>query len=129
MANIETLVEELGKLTVLEAVALVKQLEEHWGVSAAAPVGVAHDIGHLTGEVGTDVRHARFGESLAHVSVFGDGAVGTTCAETIAEFRELLHGEAGVIDDDQVGRRVDAIQQAVDDDFLIWIHMRWRTVD
>jgi large subunit ribosomal protein L7/L12 len=41
MANIETLVEELGKLTVLEAVALVKQLEEHWGVSAAAPVGVA----------------------------------------------------------------------------------------
>jgi large subunit ribosomal protein L7/L12 len=41
MANIETLVEELGKLTVLEAVALVKQLEEHLGVSAAAPVGVA----------------------------------------------------------------------------------------
>jgi len=41
MANIDTLVEELGKLTVLEAVALVKQLEEHWGVSAAAPVGVA----------------------------------------------------------------------------------------
>jgi large subunit ribosomal protein L7/L12 len=41
MANIDTLVEELGKLTVLEAVALVKQLEETWGVSAAAPVGVA----------------------------------------------------------------------------------------
>ena len=41
MANIDTLVEELGKLTVLEAVSLVKQLEEHWGVSAAAPVGVA----------------------------------------------------------------------------------------
>lgn len=41
MANIDTLVEELGKLTVLEAVALVKQLEEQWGVSAAAPVGVA----------------------------------------------------------------------------------------
>ncbi len=41
MANIDTLVEELGKLTVLEAVALVKQLEEKWGVSAAAPVGVA----------------------------------------------------------------------------------------
>lgn len=36
MANIETLVEELGKLTVLEAVELVKQLEETWGVSAAA---------------------------------------------------------------------------------------------
>ena len=30
-----------GKLTVLEAVDLVKQLEESWGVSAAAPVAVA----------------------------------------------------------------------------------------
>lgn len=38
MANIETLVEELGKLTVLEAVDLVKKLEETWGVSAAAAV-------------------------------------------------------------------------------------------
>ena len=40
MANIEQLVEELGKLTVLEAADLVKKLEETWGVSAAAPVGV-----------------------------------------------------------------------------------------
>ena len=41
MANIEQLVEELGKLTVLEAADLVKKLEEVWGVSAAAPVGIA----------------------------------------------------------------------------------------
>lgn len=41
MANIEKLVEELGKLTVLEAAELVKKLEEAWGVSAAAPVAVA----------------------------------------------------------------------------------------
>jgi len=38
MSNIDKLVEELGKLTVLEAVDLVKQLEETWGVSAAAAV-------------------------------------------------------------------------------------------
>jgi len=37
MADIEKLKEELGKLTVLEAADLVKQLEEEWGVSAAAP--------------------------------------------------------------------------------------------
>ena len=40
MSNIANLVEELGKLTVLEAVDLVKQLEETWGVSAAAPVAM-----------------------------------------------------------------------------------------
>jgi len=41
MPNIQELAEELGKLTVLEAVELVKQLEESWGVSAAAPVAAA----------------------------------------------------------------------------------------
>jgi large subunit ribosomal protein L7/L12 len=41
MSNIAQLAEELGKLTVLEAVELVKQLEESWGVSAAAPVAMA----------------------------------------------------------------------------------------
>lgn len=38
MANLEKLVEDLGKLSVLEAAELVKMLEEKWGVSAAAPV-------------------------------------------------------------------------------------------
>jgi large subunit ribosomal protein L7/L12 len=40
-AKVEKLVEELGKLSVLEAAELVKALEEAWGVSAAAPVAVA----------------------------------------------------------------------------------------
>ena len=41
MANLETLADELSKLTVLEAAELVKILEQKWGVSAAAPVAVA----------------------------------------------------------------------------------------
>ncbi len=41
MADLKKLAEELGKLTVLEAAELVKNLEEEWGVSAAAPVAVA----------------------------------------------------------------------------------------
>jgi len=41
MADITNLVEELSKLTVLEAADLVKQLEAKWGVSAAAPVAAA----------------------------------------------------------------------------------------
>jgi large subunit ribosomal protein L7/L12 len=41
MAELEKLVEELSKLTVLEAAELVKLLEGKWGVSAAAPVAVA----------------------------------------------------------------------------------------
>ena len=41
MADVQKLVEELSKLTVLEAVELSKALEETWGVSAAAAVAVA----------------------------------------------------------------------------------------
>jgi large subunit ribosomal protein L7/L12 len=41
MADTNTLVEQLSGLTVLEVADLVKQLEEKWGVSAAAPVAVA----------------------------------------------------------------------------------------
>jgi large subunit ribosomal protein L7/L12 len=41
MADIAALVEQLGKLTVIEAADLVKQLETAWGVTAAAPVAVA----------------------------------------------------------------------------------------
>jgi large subunit ribosomal protein L7/L12 len=41
MANLQQLVDELSKLTVLEAAELSKLLEEKWGVSAAAPVAVA----------------------------------------------------------------------------------------
>ena len=40
-ANLEKLVEDLSKLSVLEAAELVKKLEEKWGVSAAAPVAMA----------------------------------------------------------------------------------------
>jgi large subunit ribosomal protein L7/L12 len=41
MADIGNIVEELSKLTIIEAADLVKQLETKWGVSAAAPVAVA----------------------------------------------------------------------------------------
>jgi hypothetical protein len=40
-ANLDTIVEQLSTLSVLEAAELVKKLEEKWGVSAAAPVAMA----------------------------------------------------------------------------------------
>jgi large subunit ribosomal protein L7/L12 len=41
MADTNKIVEQLSGLSVLEIAGLVKQLEEKWGVSAAAPVAVA----------------------------------------------------------------------------------------
>ena len=49
-ANLDTLVEELSKLSVLEAAELVKKLEEKRGVSAAAPVAMAAAAGAVAAE-------------------------------------------------------------------------------
>jgi large subunit ribosomal protein L7/L12 len=45
MPDIANIVEELSKLTVIEAADLVKKLEEKWGVTAAAPVAAAPAAG------------------------------------------------------------------------------------
>ena len=49
MSDINTLVDQLGNLTVLQIADLVKALEEKWGVSAAAPVAVAAAGGAAAG--------------------------------------------------------------------------------
>ena len=41
MAAVDTVLEQLGKMTVLELVELKKKIEDEWGVTAAAPVAVA----------------------------------------------------------------------------------------
>jgi len=45
MADLNAIVEELSKLSVLEAAELAKKLEEKWGVSAAAPAAAAEAPG------------------------------------------------------------------------------------
>jgi large subunit ribosomal protein L7/L12 len=66
MADIAKLVEELSKLTVMEAAELSKALEEEWGVSAAAAVAVA-----------------------------GPAAAGGEAAEEQSEFDVILTGDGG----------------------------------
>ncbi len=45
MADLNKIIEELSTLTVVEAAELSKQLEEKWGVTAAAPVAAAAAAG------------------------------------------------------------------------------------
>ena len=73
MADLEKLVEELSKLTVIEAAELSQKLEEAWGVSAAAPVVVAAapaggDAAEAEAEKDSfDVVLAAFGEKKINV--------------------------------------------------------------
>ena len=45
MADLNKIIDELSKLTVVEAADLSKQLEEKWGVTAAAPAAAAPAAG------------------------------------------------------------------------------------
>lgn len=67
MADIAKLVDELSKLTVLEAADLAKALEEAWGVSAAAAVAVAAPAG------GGDAGAAAEEKTEFDVILTGDG--------------------------------------------------------
>jgi large subunit ribosomal protein L7/L12 len=69
MADINSLVDQLSELTVLEAADLAKALEEKWGVSAAAAVAVA---GPAAG-----------------------GGAGAPAAEEQTEFDVILTGDGG----------------------------------
>ncbi len=66
MADIAKLVEELSKLTVMEAAELSKALEEEWGVSAAAAVAVAGPAAGGGGEAAEE-------QSEFDVILTGDG--------------------------------------------------------
>ncbi len=71
MADLEKLVDELSKLTVIEAAELATKLEDTWGVSAAAPVAmatVAGDAGEAAEEKDSfDVILTSYGEKKINV--------------------------------------------------------------
>ena len=67
MADLEKLIDELSQLTVMEAADLVKQLEEKWGVSAAAPVAVAAGGGDAGGGGAAAEEKTEFDVVLASV--------------------------------------------------------------
>jgi large subunit ribosomal protein L7/L12 len=82
MADINTIVEQLSGLTVLEVADLVKQLETKWGVSAAAPVAVAAAPGAAPAEAA---------EEQDEFDVILEGA-GDKKIQVIKVVREIVSG-------------------------------------
>ena len=80
MAELSKIVDELSKLTVLEAADLAKMLEEKWGVTAAAAVAVAAAPGAAGGGAAAEEK-TEFTVMLA--------AVGDKKIEVIKEVRAL----------------------------------------
>ena len=88
MADIAKLVEDLSKLTVLEAADLAKALEEAWGVSAAAAVAVAAPAG------GGDAGPAAEEQTEFDVILTGDGGKKINVIKEVRAITQLGLGEA-----------------------------------
>ena len=80
MADLQKIVDDLSKLTVLEAADLAKMLEEKWGVSAAAAVAVAA----APGAAGAAAPAEEKTEFTAVLAAIGDKKI-----EVIKEVRAL----------------------------------------
>jgi len=99
MADVATLVDQLSALTVLEAANLVKQLEEKWGVSAAAPVAVAAAGGAPAGAAAAPAAEAKTAFDVILASVPADKKIAVIKAVRevkaglgLAEAKALVEG-------------------------------------
>src|SRR5438552_18002428 len=72
MADLASLVEQLGKLTVIETAELVKTLEKTWGVSAAAPAAAAPAGGAPGGGAAAPAAEAKTAFDVHLISVPAD---------------------------------------------------------
>ena len=90
MADINSLVEKLSELTVLEAADLAKALEERWGVSAAAAVAVA---GPAAGGAGAGAAAAEE-KTEFDVILTGDGGKKINVIKEVRAITQLGLGEA-----------------------------------
>ena len=88
MADIQSLVDQLSELTVLEAADLAKALEEKWGVSAAAAVAAAPAAG------GGAAAPAAEEQTEFDVILTGDGGKKINVIKEVRAITQLGLGEA-----------------------------------
>ncbi len=109
MANMEKLVDELSKLTVLEAAELVKLLEEKWGVSAAAPVAVAAMAGAGGGQ--TAVAEAEEEQTEFNVTIKDAGPKKIEVIKTIRQLTNLGLKEAKDVAETAGSKIIEAVSK------------------
>jgi len=120
MADTDKLVEQLSGLSVLEIAGLVKQLEEKWGVSAAAPVAVtAAPAGGASGAaVPTAEEKATFDVILKEMGANKIGVIkeirGAVPGLGLAEAKALVEGAPKPIKEAVTKQEAEDIKKKVE---------------
>ena len=120
MADINNIVEELSKLTVLEAAELVKALETKWGVTAAAPVAVAAAGGGAAAAPAAEAAKDTFDVILASVPADKKIAVIKVVREVkaglgLAEAKALVEGAPKTVLEGAPKAEADAAKKKIED--------------
>ncbi|HUM07446.1 MAG TPA: 50S ribosomal protein L7/L12 [Acidocella sp.] len=118
MADLNALVEELSKLTVLEAAELSKLLEEKWGVSAAAPVAVAAVAGPAAAAAAPAEEQTEFTVILANA---GDKKINvikeirTITGLGLKEAKDLVEGAPKTVKENATKDEAAAIKKTLEE--------------
>jgi len=119
----DELVETLSKLTVVEVADLVKELEDKWGVSAAAPVAMAAapaaggDAGAAEEQTEFDVIMTSFGDNKVSVikAVRGITSLGLKEAKDLVESAPSPIKEGATKDEaDEIKKKLEEAGASVD---------------
>ncbi len=118
MATTEELVEQLGKLSVLELVELKNKLEEEWDVTAAAPVAVAAAAPAGDGGDGAAEEKTSFDvvlEAIGDKKIQVIKAVRTITGLGLKEAKELVDASPKAIKEGVTADEADAIKAQIEE--------------
>ncbi len=113
----EEIKEALGQMPVLELVDLIKELEDEWGVSAAAPVAVAAgpaaggDAGAAEEKTEFDVVMSSFGDNKVAVIKAVRGVTGLG----LKEAKELVEGAPSNIKEGATKEEAEDIKKQLEE--------------
>jgi large subunit ribosomal protein L7/L12 len=118
MANLQQIVDDLSKLTVLEAAELSKMLEEKWGVSAAAPVAVAAAGAPAAGAAAPAAEKDEFAVVLAKAGDKKINVIKEVRAVTglgLKEAKDLVEGAPKTVKDGVAKAEAEAIKKKLEE--------------
>lgn len=113
----EQVVDFLSKMTILEAVELTKELEEKWGVSAAAPVAVAAGPAAPAAEAAAEEEKTEFDIELTSFGSQKIAVIKEVRAITqlgLKEAKELVEGAPKMVKDGVSKEEADEIKKKLE---------------
>jgi large subunit ribosomal protein L7/L12 len=123
MANsVDTIFEELGKMSVLDLVELKKKIEEEWGITAAAPVAVAGGVAAPAagdgGAAGAEEEQTEFDVVLTNVGGQKIQVIKVVRAVTglgLKEAKDLVDNAPNAVKEGIAREEADSIKSQLED--------------